>query len=50
MPTVEERLAQITPKVERAKKHISDVNVEILSFLKTDPYKSRPSAIRTRES
>ena len=39
MPTVEERLAQITPKVERAKKHISDVNVEILSFLKTDPYK-----------
>jgi len=39
MPTIEERLAQITPKVERAKKHISDVNVEILSFLKTDPYK-----------
>src|SRR5207245_8706242 len=39
MPTVEERLAQITPNVERAKKHLSDVNVDIVSFLKTEPYK-----------
>ena len=45
-----QRLSGIRAKIERAKKHISDVNVEILSFLKTDPYKSRPSAIRTRES
>ena len=38
MPTIEERLAQITPKVERAKKHVGDVNTEILSFIKTNPY------------
>ncbi len=39
MPTSDERLSQVWPKVERAKKHITDVNVEILNFLKTNPYK-----------
>ncbi len=39
MPTADERLLQVWPKVERAKKHITDVNAEILNFLKTNPYK-----------
>lgn len=38
MPTAEERLLQVRPKIERAKKHIADLNVEILGFLKTNPY------------
>jgi hypothetical protein len=38
MPTVAERLKHITLKVERAKKHISDLNAEIIRFLATTPY------------
>jgi hypothetical protein len=37
--TVDERLAQIWPKVERAKNHISDLEREIQKFLATNPYK-----------
>ena len=37
--TGDERLAQIRPKVERAKKHIADANTEISDFLKINPYK-----------
>jgi hypothetical protein len=39
MPTIDDRLKQITLKVERAKKHISDLDGEIKAFLKTNPYK-----------
>jgi hypothetical protein len=37
--TVDERLAQIWPKVERAKLHISDLQREVRGFLDTNPYK-----------
>ena len=39
MPTLDDRLKQITLKVERAKKHVSDLDGEIRAFLKTNPYK-----------
>lgn len=39
MLTVHQRIAQITPKLERAKKHIRDTDDEILCFLKANPYK-----------
>lgn len=39
MPTVAERLCHVTLKVERAKKHVSDLEREIQSFLETRPYK-----------
>ncbi len=39
MPTVDERLKQVTLKVKRAKEHISDLDREIREFLKADPYK-----------
>ena len=39
MPTVEERLGQVTPKVERAKQHISELEREIRAFLETNPYR-----------
>jgi len=38
MPTANERLSQVWPKVERAEKHIDDVNAESLAFFKTNPY------------
>src|SRR5581483_520630 len=37
--TANERLALINVKVERAKKHIADLNREIISFFNSDPYK-----------
>lgn len=39
MPTVTERLAQITPKIERAKHHVGDLQAIIGAFFKTNPYK-----------
>lgn len=39
MPTVDERLKQITLKVKRAKEHISDLNREVQKFLNSAPYK-----------
>jgi hypothetical protein len=39
MPTVDERLRHVTLKIERAKKHVSDLNSEITAFLKTYPYR-----------
>jgi hypothetical protein len=39
MPNTDERLKQITLKVERAKKHVSDLDRETRAFLKTNPYK-----------
>jgi hypothetical protein len=39
MATADERLLQVWPKVERAKKHITDVQFATLNFLKTNPYK-----------
>jgi hypothetical protein len=38
MPTADERLALIRTKVERAKKHIGDLEREIRAFLETNPY------------
>ena|SRR6185295_3135399 len=37
--TADERLAQIRPKIERAKLHIGDLEREIRRFLDTNPYK-----------
>ncbi len=37
--TVDERLASIRIKIERAKKHIRDLEVEVRSFLDSQPYK-----------
>ncbi len=39
MPTVDERLRQVTLKVKRAKEHISDLESEIRAFLDGAPYK-----------
>ena len=39
MPTVAERLSHITPKVERAREHISALQRELKDFIATDPYK-----------
>jgi hypothetical protein len=39
MMTADERLAQIRPKVERAKYHINNLEREIQTFLATNPYK-----------
>src|SRR5437879_5803464 len=39
MSTPEERLKRIRVKVERAKKHIRDLEIEIKSFLDSNPYK-----------
>ncbi len=39
MQTIDDRLRQITLKVQRAKKHVSDLDSEIMAFLKTNPYK-----------
>lgn len=39
MPTINERLAHVTLKVERAKKHVADLEREIRGFFDTDPYK-----------
>ncbi|MBS0366582.1 MAG: hypothetical protein JSR67_12250 [Proteobacteria bacterium] len=38
MPSVAERVRQVQLKVERAKKHIEDVQAEITRFLDTKPY------------
>jgi hypothetical protein len=38
MLTPEERLRQVSAKIERAKKHTADLKTELDSFLKTDPY------------
>ena len=38
VPTIDERLKQITLKIERAKKHVSDVEQSIRAFLDTKPY------------
>lgn len=38
MATVDQRLAQIRPKIERAKEHISNVDLEVLRFLQSNPY------------
>jgi hypothetical protein len=40
MPTAEERLAQITPKLDRAKEHYGQLTREIQEFLATVPYKT----------
>ncbi len=39
MSTIDERLKQVTLKVERAEKHVSDLDSEIRAFLKANPYK-----------
>jgi hypothetical protein len=39
MPTIAERLRHVTSKVERAKKHISDLQVVLSAFLQSEPYK-----------
>jgi hypothetical protein len=39
MPTIDDRLKQITLKVERAKRHVTDLEKEIRAFLETNPYK-----------
>ena len=39
MPTVDERLKQVTLKIKRAKEHVSDLEREMRSFLDTNPYK-----------
>ena len=38
MPTADQRLALIWPKVERAKKYILDLEAAIAAFRKTEPY------------
>lgn len=39
MPTADERLALIRAKVERAKQHLRDLEIERDRFLKADPYR-----------
>lgn len=39
MPTVDERLKQVTLKVKRAKEHVADLDRQIRTFLDTNPYK-----------
>ena len=39
MPTLDERLSHVTPKITRAKKHIEDLTKELQAFLDTNPYK-----------
>ena len=39
MPTVAERLRQITLKAERAKEHVGELDRNLRAFFKTDPYK-----------
>jgi len=38
MPTVAERLRQVTLKVERAKHHVADLKTQLDAFLATNPY------------
>jgi hypothetical protein len=39
MPTVDERLKQVTLKIKRAKEHIADLDAQIRAFLNADPYR-----------
>jgi hypothetical protein len=39
MPTVDERLKQVTLKIKRAKEHVSDLERELGAFLDANPYK-----------
>jgi hypothetical protein len=39
MPTIDERLVQVTSKVDRAKKHMADLEREIRGFLDTNRYR-----------
>lgn len=39
MPTIADRLCQVTLKVKRAKEHIADLDTEIKAFLGTNPYR-----------
>jgi len=39
MPTATERLRHVTPKIRRAKQHVTDLEREIRRFLDTSPYK-----------
>jgi hypothetical protein len=39
MPTIDERLKQVTLKVKRAKEHIEDLDRQIRTFLESNPYK-----------
>src|SRR5438132_1974857 len=38
MPTVDERLKQVTLKIKRAKEHVADVEAQLRAFLDTHPY------------
>jgi hypothetical protein len=38
MPTIDERLRQVTLKIKRAKEHIEDLERQLLAFLDTKPY------------
>ena len=39
MPSVDERLRHVTLKMKRAKEHITALEQELRTFLKSDPYK-----------
>ncbi len=39
MPTVNERLKHVALKIERAKKHVMDLQSELITFLESGPYK-----------
>ncbi len=39
MPTVDERLKQVTLKIKRAKEHVSDLERQLRAFLSANPYK-----------
>lgn len=41
MPTADERLASILLKTGRAKKHLTDLQIEISTFLNSNPYEVR---------
>jgi len=38
MPTIDERLRQVTLKIKRAKEHVADLEREVSAFLDTHPY------------
>jgi hypothetical protein len=39
MPTVDERLKQITLKIKRAKEHVENLERQLCAFLESSPYK-----------
>lgn len=39
MPTVDDRLKQVTSKIKRAKEHVSDLERQLRAFLDSNPYK-----------